>query len=665
MLRLTIVQRVLLGFIALLISITILGGSAFNRLASVSSKLNESYTDLMPLLLETQEVPVQLSALRGLTNEYLLQGDEEKLPTLATERQSQYERLLASATNLEQDINRSLSAHNMNFDELYSLLASLDSAQQQLFDLADDARELDASIQLSRQTFYRVWQTLGADMLRLQDGASRTAARRIRSFDRAGAPVLEIMDEAIQATDQETFESAIENLRNIEQTMAGYIEQVAAEDERKATPLDSYRNRLTSYLSGDGSLVGMMQERLSMQAQLNVATAEYDSITTNLEAWLNQAVAAVQRHTDAQEQDASRLVAGANTLIISLLVGALLFATLIAYGLVRSIRRSLVATSAVLDTISNGNFTVSVDTKRQDEFAKLGAVVNVLTQKLSYSIAKVAEVAETLQQSAHQSRRMAAETKQDTLEQKLQADSIATAINELESTVAEIANASNEARELVRTMGGYANEGGRSMSANAATISDLDQQVTAANKVMEELSGHSQQITSVLDVISAIAEQTNLLALNAAIEAARAGESGRGFAVVADEVRSLADKTRQSTVEIKSMIDKLIDSSNQVSKIMTVASKQMQQCVVQTEETQRSIANITNAVGQVESMSEQIAEAANQQTEAVQEISRNVVQVAELADRSAGRADEGVAGSEQVEALANEQKQLVAQFTYQ
>ena len=89
----------------------------------------------------------------------------------------------------------------------------------------------------------------------------------------------------------------------------------------------------------------------------------------------------------------------------------------------------------------------------------------------------------------------------------------------------------------------------------SGALNNMNSQVHQLADAASSLGKESAAIDSAVNIIAEIADQTNLLALNAAIEAARAGESGRGFAVVADEVRKLAERTKNATIEINTIVE--------------------------------------------------------------------------------------------------------------
>lgn len=247
-------------------------------------------------------------------------------------------------------------------------------------------------------------------------------------------------------------------------------------------------------------------------------------------------------------------------------------------------------------------------------------------------------------------------------QQKLATEQGATAINQMSSTVAEVANHTSDAAGLAQTAINEFKAGQAEVSKTQSSINALADKVSEASDVINHLSEDSRQIGSVLEVIQGIAEQTNLLALNAAIEAARAGEQGRGFAVVADEVRNLAGRTQQSTRQIQAVIEKMQSSSLKAVAVMNEGKAQAETSVEQAQCAGDSLNAINLSVTKISDMNTQIATAAEEQSVVASEINRNFSQITHSAVLAEEQASKITFASQQLEQLAKTLEQNVKQF---
>jgi PAS domain S-box-containing protein len=172
---------------------------------------------------------------------------------------------------------------------------------------------------------------------------------------------------------------------------------------------------------------------------------------------------------------------------------------------------------------------------------------------------------------------------------------VTTTIEELDATASRIAkNAENVARIAGDTLTG--------MQEIHAKVNDTSRKVLA-------LGEKSQSIGNITKLIDDIADQTNLLALNAAIEAARAGEVGRGFAVVAQEVRKLAERSSESTEEIRQLINEIQGETNATIMSIEGSTKWVKQGLEMIEETAKSAKEISIATQQQKFASDQVVQA--------------------------------------------------------
>ncbi|WP_018870050.1 PAS domain-containing methyl-accepting chemotaxis protein [Thioalkalivibrio sp. ALgr3] len=241
-------------------------------------------------------------------------------------------------------------------------------------------------------------------------------------------------------------------------------------------------------------------------------------------------------------------------------------------------------------------------------------------------------------------------------------DQVATAMNEMTSTIQEMAQNSAQAADSAHHAEQETRSGEEVVNATVEAINRMAGEVETTAEKLNRLETDAAEIDNILGVIREIAEQTNLLALNAAIEAARAGEHGRGFAVVADEVRRLSQRTDESTVTIRQMIETLQNGSREAVSAMRSSQEQAAHGVEQAQSAGESLGRIREAVGRITEMNTQIATAVEEQSSVAEEINRNVTSIHDVAGETGTVAEHAREASADMERLAGELKSLIHRF---
>ncbi|MBY5944088.1 methyl-accepting chemotaxis protein [Photobacterium rosenbergii] len=319
--------------------------------------------------------------------------------------------------------------------------------------------------------------------------------------------------------------------------------------------------------------------------------------------------------------------------------------------------------TAIQDVASGqGDLTRRLETSTDQEFAELAKGFNAFTEKLQTLILQSKALSTDILLGTEQTAAGAQQSASAMSNQLKELDQLATAMHEMAATSVEVANNAQGAATAAQQADEAVQDGGRIVSHTANAISDLSAQIDEAVEVVRQLEASTGNIESILKVINEIADQTNLLALNAAIEAARAGESGRGFAVVADEVRTLAQRTQESTTEIRQMIEQLQSGASSAASVMGMSKDTAASTVEKSQEADDALVRISGAIQQINDMNLQIASAAEEQSLVAEEINNNTLNIKELSVQVSDAAAAADQALEEQIAKVREQDSIMNKF---
>ena len=290
--------------------------------------------------------------------------------------------------------------------------------------------------------------------------------------------------------------------------------------------------------------------------------------------------------------------------------------------------------NGAIDELANGNLAHFIPGPEESDYPAAYNDVRVkfngAIENLSSVIETVATAVDTLLGNVEQVSNGAVELSNRTTNQAASLEETAAAMEEITQSVKDSSSNTDEANSVAQKA--------RDEVMESVTV------VQETSEAMSEIKASSDKINQITALIEDIAFQTNLLALNAGVEAARAGDAGRGFAVVASEVRGLAANASGAVKDIKDLIFassqqvdngvKLVEAARGRLEGVSVSFNQVSDLSSQvahaSSEQTRSLAEINDAVAQMDLITQQNAEMVGQTTQSVERIQSNAYEINQI-----------------------------------
>ncbi len=417
------------------------------------------------------------------------------------------------------------------------------------------------------------------------------------------------------------YDDARERMAGLAATRAEreIIEALAATDKLLDKPFSQALGLSTSFRNEEAAQVLMK---------------EVDPIVQKTLVDLNRLIALQKKAADDAVQ--LSMVNGDRVATITYAVGVvvLLLAILIAWTTTRSITVPLADSLAVAKRVAAGDLTSRIEPQGRDEAADLLYALRDMNTGLSRMVSQIRTGAEAIAVGAGQVAAGNQQLSSRTEEHASSLEETASTLEEFTTTVKQNAEHARTASQLAGSASATAEKGGEVVNKVVAT--------------MQEVTQSSKRITEIIAVIDGIAFQTNILALNAAVEAARAGEQGRGFAVVAAEVRSLAQRSAESSKEIRGLIESSVGRVEAGARLVEQAGRTIEELVVSV----RKVAQIMT----------EIASASHEQSSGIEQIDKAITQMDTVVQMNASLVEQATAAATSMANQATGLAHAVAQF---
>ncbi|HXP01987.1 MAG TPA: methyl-accepting chemotaxis protein [Luteibacter sp.] len=356
-------------------------------------------------------------------------------------------------------------------------------------------------------------------------------------------------------------------------------------------------------------------------------------------------------------------------------IGAVLFALLLVYNLVRDQRRRFETTSELnqrnqtaimrlldeMGTLAEGDLTIKA-TVTEDITGAIADAMNSAVDEMRNLVTTINETAVRVSAAAQETQATAMHLADAAEQQAQQITSATSAINQIATSMDTVSKDSAESADVAQRSVQIASRGAEVVRETIQGMDSIRDQIQETSKRIKRLGESSQEIGSIVELINDIAEQTNILALNAAIQAASAGEAGRGFAVVADEVQRLAERSASATKRIETLVQTIQSDTNEAVSSMEQTTAEVVAGARLAEDAGTALGDIERVSNDLSALIQNISAAARQQSAAATDTSATMNVIQEITSQTSLGASQTAESIGNLAQLANDLRLSVANF---
>ncbi len=471
-------------------------------------------------------------------------------------------------------------------------------------------------------------------------------------LDRQRLIVFELVEAGNSADRARLIRLVAEGTAALDQSVRN-VEGLMRNDPESFGPIAELKAALAEYRQGRTAQLELIQAGRMEEARAHSTGEQERRFERMIRA--QEAVYAVAKRVAASVADEASALVQSNQTILA--TGSLLtiglglgLAALIGHSISSPLR--LMAQTA--EKLAEGDLTIDVaalDQKRRDEVGALAVAMAKLTANLRDQIRQVSESVAVLSASARQ-------ISASTTQLAANAAETAAAVSETSATVEELRQTAVVASQKARMVSDTSQRGAevavggrRSVEETLGGMQRIQAQMDSIAERMVRLSEQSQSIGQIVTTVEDLAAQSNMLAVNAGIEAAKAGEHGRGFVVVAQEMRSLAEQSKQATVQVMAILNEIQKAAGAATLATEQGGRAVEAGATQATQTGQSIQALAANVTESASAAAQIAASSQQQLVGVGQVATSMEGVKQATLQNAD-------GAKQLDAAARNLNEL-------